>query len=158
MQEYICDSLELGPSETKTFNEDWRKYSYIKINGEAIKNVVIKKKLDIILRDQFSLMEDPHNGGPVKLWVEQMSWPLAFRGNQRIAAITQPDGQTFRQSARPEIVDRNGVIGVAVFVFLISLNLSVALGLFLMLIFVPIILILNKRISKIREIPADYEF
>lgn len=140
MQEYVGNELELGPSKP---NGTWRIYTYIKIEGKILKKVAIKNNLDVVLRDQFK------REGPCKLWV--ISW--LFR--PLIVAITQDDGQTFRQS----LALLYGYLGACLLFILFSLlHIDNALSKFSFLLFVVCGLPAFLLIRKIRKVSADHSY
>lgn len=140
MQEYVGNELELGPSKP---NGTWRIYTYIKIEGTTLKKVAIKENLDIVLRGQFK------REGPCKLWV--ISW--LFR--PLIVAITQDDGQTFRQS----LALLYGYSGACLLFILFSLlHIDTALGKFSFLLFAVCGLPSFLLIRKIRKVSADHSY
>ncbi|MBU9650874.1 hypothetical protein KTF21_19535 [Burkholderia multivorans] len=140
MQEYVGNELELGPSKP---NGTWRIYTYIKIEGKILKKVAIKSNLDVILRDQFK------REGPCKLWV--ISW--LFR--PLIVAITQDDGQTFRQS----LTFLYGYSGACLLFMLFSLlHIDTVFGKFFLLLSFVCMLPSFLLIRKIRKVSADHSY
>lgn len=140
MQSYTGNDLELGPSKP---NGTWRIYTYIKIEGKVLKKVAIKHNLDIILRGQFQ------REGPCKLWV--ISW--LFR--PLIVAITQDDGQTFRQSLAL-LYSYSGAC--LLFMVLSLLHVDTAVGKFFFLLSFVCVLPSFLLIRKIRKVSADHSY
>ncbi|MDN7816060.1 MULTISPECIES: hypothetical protein [Burkholderia cepacia complex] len=140
MQEYVGNELELGPSKP---NGTWRIYTYIKIEGKILKKVAIKSNLDVVLRDQFK------REGPCKLWV--IIW--LFR--PLIVAITQDDGQTFRQS----LALLYGYSGACLLFILFSLlHIDTAFGKFFFFLSFVCVLPSFLLIRKIRKVSADHSY
>ncbi|WP_261527807.1 hypothetical protein [Burkholderia multivorans] len=140
MQAYTGNDLELGPSKP---NGTWRIYTYIKIEGKVLKKVAIKHNLDIILRGQFQ------REGPCKLWV--ISW--LFR--PLIVAITQDDGQTFRQSLAL-LYSYSGAC--LLFMVFSLLHVDTTLGKFFFLLSFACVLPSFLLIRKIRKVSADHSY
>ncbi len=138
MKEYSGEYLELGPSQQ---SGQWWHYSYVKIDTEIIKNVYIKEKFNVILRDQTK------RDGHVKLWI--INWffkPL-------IIGITQADGQTFRQ----------GLFTLYASLAAITIGTVAALSLGIYgYYFLPLGVlgfVINFRlIQKVKKVPADHVF
>ncbi|MEB2600066.1 hypothetical protein SB384_10445 [Burkholderia cenocepacia] len=133
---------ELVEGGAGTPDAAWKRYSYLKIGTEQLKDICISLDLDKVLQSQI-------DKGVVKLWV------MRYMFRNIIVGITQADGQTYRQNL-------NKIYGqlICLWGFFIAMCMFAPFGkgayLFFGIFFLVVSLPSLSYIIKVRKIKTEY--